>query len=148
MLFLGLKGVLPEWNLDQFSRFCMALQCDQHTDRHTDHPPMSDQQEIANNLGRDCVALPSVTLRHPFPQKCPSRGEVVSPFTIRRTLGVTDPPPQTASRSTQPFLQNTRSLTMDRKTHRQTVRTGNLACTNSCCTSSTVYAATRLITGS
>ena len=25
--------------------------------------------------------MPSVTLRHPFPQKCPSREEVVFPFT-------------------------------------------------------------------
>jgi len=87
------------------------------THRQTHRPPMSDQQEISNNLGRGCVALPSVTLRHPSPQKCPSRGEVVSPFT---TLGVTDPPPRTASQSTQPFLQNTRSLPMNRQTDRST----------------------------
>jgi len=117
MLFLWLTRVFLRWHLDQFSRFCMALQCDQHTDRQTHRPPMSDQQEISNNLERGCVALPSVTLHHPSPQKCPSRGEVVSPFT---TLGVTNPPPRTASQSTQPFLQNTRSLPMDRQTDRST----------------------------
>ena len=81
MLFLGLTRVFPKWHLDQFSRFCMALQCDQHTDRQTHRPRISDQQEISNNWEKGCVALPSITLRCPSPQKCPSRGEVDSPFT-------------------------------------------------------------------
>jgi len=146
MLFLGLTRVFPKWHLDQFSRFCMALQCDQHTDRQTHRPRISDQQEISNNLGRGCVALPFHCAAHPH-KNAPPVGKLC-PHLLRRTLGITDPPPRTASRSTQPFLQNTRSLPMDRQTDRQIVRTRNSACTNNCCASSTVYAAMRLTTGS
>jgi len=136
MLFLGPTRVFLRWHLDQFSRFCMALQCDQHTDRQSHRPPSSDQQEISNNLGRGCVALPSVTLRRPSPQKCPSHGEVVSLFTtsyLRRNRPTT---PNGISIDSAVFAKYT--FVTSGQTDRQTVRTRHSACTNSCCASSTV----------
>jgi len=117
MLFLGLTRVFPKWHLDQFSRFCMALQCDQHTDRHTDHPCQINKksQIIWEEAASPSLPLHCAAHRH---KNAPPVGKLFLHL-LRRTLGVTDPPPRTASRSTQPFLHNTRSLPMDRQTDRQ-----------------------------
>ena len=146
MLFLGLTRVFPKCHLDQFNRFCMALQCDEHIDRQTHRPRISDQQQISNNLGRGCVALPSITLRRPSPQKCPYRGEVGSPFTTsylrpNRPITLNGILIDSAVLAKYMFVTNG-------QTDRQTLRTRNSACTNSCCASSTVYAATQLTTDS
>jgi len=32
-----IQSTIPKRHLDRFSRFCTVYQCDQHSDRHTDH---------------------------------------------------------------------------------------------------------------
>ena len=92
-------------------------QCDKHTDRHTDHASQINKK--SQIIGKE-AASPSLPLHctaHPH-KNAPPVGKLV-PHLLRRTLGVTDAPPRMASRSTQLFLQNTRSLPMDRQTDRQ-----------------------------
>ena len=59
MLFLGLIRVFLIWHLDQFSRFCMALQCDQHTDRLVDGTSMNEECVAADAFG----SMPKLQLR-------------------------------------------------------------------------------------